>query len=374
MKRFSLFFIILSILGGFVGCQRDDDEPVAPIRRISRLYISTADYDGNGGRTFNNVFVVDPADSNVFPPLDAPSPNDLAIYKYASSARGGGFINYAPFSGGIVFQSSKNTSNSLDTAIQVMTVSNTGILSNRNKIATRKFDRVRGIHYAIVSEGQLTEDYLLILNASDSLGQTLYAVPQPASQGFYTKPRYTINLDYSPWGINVSGRDVFVSKVEDEFVPNSKNGIVVYKDLVTRFFLNPKDSLITGVARFDLAIEGASNIRGISYSKSKDLLVVTDYAGTDPVNYKGRILFFDNFSKHTSSKTISPNRIINSTSLKQPLDVAIDTRADGKFIYVADAVAKLVFRFLITDEGADVKPSVSLNLNRTPQSLSLDAR
>ena len=89
---------------------------------------------------------------------------------------------------------------------------------------------------------------------------------------------------------------------------------------------------------------------------------------------KGRILFFEGFSTYTTNEEITPTRIITSAVLKQPMDVAIDSRTDGKYIYVADPIAKRVFRFLIDDVG-DKEPNISLNLNgRSPQSISLDAR
>lgn len=365
MKRFPFFLMLVAILVGIVSCMRDDDEPIVQERRISRLYVSTSDYGGSSGNTYHNVFVIDPADSVEFPPE-----NTTSIYEFTSAAKGGNFINFTPYSDGVLFQGSQNSPVYLDTAIQVMSVSPTGVISNTGRIANRKFSAVRGLAYTVITEGtSFVDDYLLSLDASGFL----YAIRKPKNQGNFTKPYYYITLDYNPWGITVSDRDVFVTSFSNENKPNATNGIVVYKNLTSKFVSNLEEGAITEYLRFDLSIDGVNNVRGIAYSKVKDLLVVTDFSG-DGADSKGKILMFENFSKHSSNTSITPDRIITSSSLKQPLDIAIDTRETGKYIYVADPIAKRVFRFNITDEG-NVSPNTEINLfNRTPQSISLDAR
>lgn len=366
MKKLPLFLIVVCMISSFLACQRDDDEPSASSRAISRLYVSTSDYDGSSGsNNFYNVFVIDPADSSNFAPERATS-----IYQFTSSARGGRFIHYSPFSGGLVFQGSKNDPVYIDTAVQIISVSNTGVLKNTGRLGNRDFNDVKGLAYTVVNSGNFSESYLLMLNAD-----TLAVVDRPVSKGSsrLVKPRYHMPLDYSPWGINITDRDVFVSSFSKVSTPNSFNGIVVYKDLTSKFLNNSPDSLLTGYNRFNLTISDAKNIRGISYSKSKDLLVVTDFEG-EGIASKGRILFFEEFSKHTATATLVPSRIVNSSALKQPTDIAIDTRADGKYIYIADPIARRVFRFLIADQG-DVTPNGEINLlGRSPVSVSLDAR
>jgi len=366
MKQLSLLFVFLCIVGGFSACMRDDDEPAVIRRDISRLYVSTSDYNGNSGNNFHNVFVLDPADSSVFPPANRDS-----IYQFTSAAKGGSFINFSPFSGGLLFQGSQNSPVYVDTAVQIMNVSNTGVLRNIGRLGTRKFNDVRGLAYTIVNEGNLSDDYLLVLNTD-----TMFVVDRPTSKGSSSlvKARYHMPLNYNPWGINISNRDVFVSSYANEERPEAINGVVVYKDLTSKFVSNSPDSLLSGYARFDLTISDVENVRGLSYSKEKDLLVVTDFSGAGN-NSVGRILFFEKFSQYTSSQTIVPNRVIKSSLLKQPLDVAIDTRSTGRFIYVADPIAKRVFRFNITDDGVNVEPNAQIDLfGRTPVSVSLDAR
>lgn len=369
MRGYSLLICLLLGILGFIACERDDDEPIIGERKVSRLYVSTSDYDPNAGDNFYNVYVVDPADSIVFPPLDS-------IYKFKSGAKGGRFITYTPYSSGVVFQASQNLPGDIDTAIQVMNVSRTGVLSISNRLSTGKFNNVRGIDYSIKEEGGVVGEYLLVLN-TNSVNDTLYVVENPTRSLRYTNPRFELPLNYNSWAVKTVDYDVLVTSYASTNKPNAINGVLVYKNLINLFLANNADTLISSsdVSRIELTIKDAQNIRGISYSKVKDLLVLTDFdnQGGSPV---GKILFIENFStKWNTNGVLTPDRIITSTDvLKQPLDVAIDTREDGKFFYVADPVAKQVFRYLISDQG-EVSPNLALSLSgRSPQSVSLDAR
>lgn len=367
----SYFLLILLLCTGlfFLACERNDDEPIIGTRKISRLYVSTSDYDPNAGDNFYNVYVVDPADSSVFPPLDS-------IYKFRSGAKGGRFIRYTPFNNGLVFQASQNAPGDIDTAIQVMSVSPTGVLGINHRLSTGKFNNVRGIDYSMKREGDVVGEYLLVLN-SNIINDTLYVVNNPSRSNSRLRPRYELPLVYNSWSVQVSDYDVLVSSYSNTNKPGSINGVMVYKDLIKKFLSENADTLLANasVPRLELSVKDATNIRGLSYSRLKDLLVLTDYSGQGD-DAKGRILFFDDFStKSNESGTIVADRIITSTgTLKQPLDVSIDTREGGKYIYVADAGAKRVFRYLLSDHG-EVAPNLELNLGgRTPQSVSLDAR
>lgn len=373
MKKYPLYFIFFIVLGVFLACERDDDEPQAPGRVISRLYVSTSDYDGSGTQ-YDNLFVIDPVDSTAFP-----EENRDSITGVVSGAKGGSFIHFTPF-GGIIFQGSQNTAPFIDTAVQVLTVSEKGIINpNYGRIPNRRFDGVRGLFYTIVNEGTSNSyDYLVMLNSSKlsnakGTRDSLFVIERPKAQRNFTVPRFYMPLDYNPWGIYISDRDVYVTSFSNATKAESPNGIIVYKNLTSKFVANTKDSLLSNELRFDLTIAGARRIRGISYSKVKDLMVVTD-VGVSESDTEGRILIFENFSKYTSASTISPDRVITSTSLRVPLDVAIDPRENGRFLYVADSGSKQILRFNISDSGA-VTPNASVGLfGRTPVSLSLDAR
>lgn len=366
MRRFLFFFLIPALFVSAISCQRDDDEP-APreLKAISRLYVSTSDYQAGASTSISNVTVIDPADQDAFPAANT-------FYTYLSAVKGGKMIHYTPESG-LVFQGSINTPGTLDTAIQVMRVAINGGLSTVAKLATRRLDNVRGLYYTVVNDGPtLSEEMLIALNKSDSshIKPYLFAFRKPTSTGFLAKPRFEMQLDFIPWGLTINNKDVFIVKTGEN------GGVVAYKDF-TQNFIDKVDTVLTNISMsYELTVTGAKNLRGISYSKSKDILVLTDYDVESNMPKNGKILIFENFSTQNTTKSISPTRVITGLTslLQQPMDVAIDPRADGKYIYVADAQAKRVFRFLIEDEG-NVKPNVELNLdNKTPMSLSLDAR
>lgn len=366
MHRKLLLYFIPVLLLGFIACQRDDDEPPArEIKSFSRLYVSTSDYQAGASTNFENVWVVDPADQESFPELSD-------IKGFVSGAKGGRTIHYTP-TGGLVFQSSINTPGLNDTTIQVMAVNTLGTPANRAKVSNRNLDNVRGMYYTVVNNdtGTLPQEFLLTAQKSDTIANPyLYAFFRPQNSGFWSKPRYRMVLDFVPWGLIVNDKDVFIVKTGDQ------GGLVIY-DNFTPNLITKADSLLTGITPSrELTINGSNNLRGISYSKTKDVLVLTDYSVNGNQVVDGRILIFDKFSSNTSTQNISPSRIIKgvNTGLVQPMDVAIDPREEGQYIYVADSGAKRVFRFLISDEG-DVAPNSELNLNnRTPEGLSLDAR
>ena len=365
MKKFFLYICPLLIVLGFVACERDDDEPIRERKVITRLYVSTEDYDGGGASSFYNVWAVDEVDSTDFSEVGS-------VYTFTSSAKGGSFIHFSPFSG-LLFQGSINSSVYLDTAVQVMTVSDVGVLRNVGQVATRRLDNTLGLYYTVVNSGNLSDDFLLTLNSSDTSGANLFAFARPRNSGRYAKPRFTMNLDFIPWGIEVNNADAYITSVGNSAGSTGESKVVVYKDYTSKLIANTPDSVITDITRYDLEVVGAQNLRGISYSANKDLLVLTDYSGAGSGSV-GRILLFEEFSKNTASGEITPTRIITSPVLKQPLDVAVDTRATGKYLFVADPVARRVFRFGIDDSGVK-EPSATLDLNnRAPRSVSLDAR
>lgn len=363
MHRFLICLIPLLVT--VVSCMRDDDEPpIRDIKSFSRLYVSTSDYQAGASTNFENVWVVDPVDEDQLP-------NESTFKKYVSATKGGKTIHFSPLSDGLIFQSSMNTPGTMDTTINVLSVDIRGTIGSRAKLSNRKLDNVRGMYYTVVNSGTNTSNaFLLALNKSDTIPDAhLYAFLRPTSSGFYSKPRFQTTLNYVPWGITGHENDLFIVKTGDQ------GGVVVYKNFLPA--LNDRvDSVLNVNPTFTLTVDGSRNLRGISYSPSKDILVLTDYTVVQGTTFEGRVLIFENFSSHTSTQTLTPTRVIsgNATMLKQPMDIAIDPREDGKYLYVADIETKRVLRFLISDQG-NVAPTGVLNFNnRTPMSLSLDAR
>ncbi|TDQ76516.1 hypothetical protein [Sphingobacterium yanglingense] len=373
MKNYLFSIVVGCILISIAGCKRDDDEPERVRKPISRLYVSTSDYSaGSASASIFNVWPVDNVDGE-----ELPDRSEFRPFK--SAAKGGRMIHYSPFNGGRIFQGSMNPISNLDTAVHVMGISKTGVLDNKSSLNSRIYDNVRGLYYTVESDGKLTEDYLLIANASDTTdgandpNYTLFAVFKPENTGSYSRPRYRMKLRHNPWGVLTIDRDLIISRAEE-----GKGAIIIYKGYRNKLLQNG-DSVMQELDHYVLNIPGANNVRGISYSKSADILMVTDYgpstSGTTPGNV-GRILIFEKFSQYKAAQDITPTRIVEGdlTQLKEPTDVAIDGKAGGKYFFVADPVSKRVYRFLISDNG-NVKPNGELNFdNRPPQSVSLDSR
>lgn len=370
MRKILFLYLIPIVLMGGVSCQRDDDEPPArPIKPISRLYVSTSDYQAGASSNLENLWVVDPADEDVFAP-------ESHIKGIVSGVKGGRTIHYSPLSNGMVFQSSINSFGTQDTSIQVLSINLQGVPAYRAKLSNRRLDNVRGMHYTVVNNnaGTLTQEYLVALQKSDTVATPyLFAFFKPVSTGFWAKPRFQMALDFIPWGLTIQDKDVYIVRAGDA---STEGAVVAYKGF-TENFITRVDSTLTNISpSYTLTVEGARNLRGISYSKAKDILVMTDYAVIGNEVKNGRILIFENFSASTTTQKITPTRVITgaATKLNQPMDVAIDPRGGGKYIYVADPAAKRVFRYLIEDDG-NVAPNGELSLKgRAPESISLDAR
>lgn len=360
---------IVAVVGIFsvVSCSRDDDEPERELRSISRLYVSTSDYaENSAGADLFNVWAVDSVTAEEIPA-------ESTYYRFTSAAKGGNMIHYSPFSGGVLFQGSVNSRGNLDTAVHFMTISKTGVISNGSSIRNRLYDKVRGLFYTVVNDGQLSEDYLLMANASDTTkGQAipnynLFAIDRPRNKGSFTRPRYRMQLTDNPWGVIAVDNDLLISRAD------ANGGIRVYKNFLPRLLANG-DTTMTAPENYLLTVADANNVRGLAYSKAADILLLTDY--TENGNNGGRILIFEKFSQYKAEQTITPTRVVSGalTGLMEPLDVAIDTREQGKYFFVADPVARRVFRFLIADEG-NVAPNAELSFsNRPPRSISLDSR
>ncbi|MBL1407918.1 hypothetical protein [Sphingobacterium faecale] len=371
MKNFLFSIIAGCILISVGSCKRDDDEPERERRSISRLYVSTSDYAASSAApSIFNVWPVDNVDAEELPKREDYRP-------FTSAAKGGRMIHYSPFKGGRIFQGSMNPTSDLDTSVHVMGISKTGVLDNKTSATNRIYDKVRGLYYAVVNDVKLSEDYLLFANASDTTNgtpvpnYTLFAVKGPGTTGRFSRPRYRMKLTHNPWGVIAIEKDLLISKAEE-----NDGAIVVYKGFINKLLQNG-DSIMEESDNYLLKIQGANNIRGISYSKSADILMATDYSTSSGSGQAvGRILIFEKFSQYTSAQDIVPTRIIagDLTRLKEPSDVAIDGKADAKYFFVADPAARRVFRFLISADG-NVAPKDELNFdNRPPQSISLDSR
>src|SRR5690606_38778421 len=126
--------------------------------------------------------------------------------------------------------------------------------------------------------------------------------------------------------------------------------------------------------------DATTDHRGLCYDTIKNVLAIADRGGGTLGN--GRIRSFESFSNNANGRShiIKPKAVVRglSTGLVAPVDVAMDTRAGGVYLYVADRAAKKISRFKSTDNG-DVEPEDVLDTSElgygvTPVGLALDAR
>lgn len=347
MKLFNIAIRILvfsSLILVALSCVREDDEPQPPENSISRLYVSFSDFQTNDDLDpFENVIVIDPADSDGF----------RLGPRHTSEAKGGSAIHFNPYSRS-VFQSGINVAGTLDTAIYVMAVANTGILSNTGKILNPLLRSVRGLVY------HPEVDNLYAVNLNDS---TVYVFNRPGSLNRFAEPTQTIKLNsIRPWSASMIDKDLYLTKT------GADGGVAIIKDIVDKreefIELNP-DHIIS--------IPGANNIRGMSYDERTDVMVLTDYNSSEG---EGRILIIESFSSKIDNGTVNPDRVVegSNTLLQEPTDVAIDMREGAQYFYVADQQAMSIFRFDIGGQGNIAPEKVLRTSPRTPVGLSLDAR
>ncbi|MBD1434145.1 hypothetical protein H8B06_15005 [Sphingobacterium sp. DN00404] len=354
--------MFFALVIGFVACEEEDVGPGLEIRQISRLYVSFEEYGTTDERADTTIRVIQPADSSVFTFRES----------HLSQVQGGGPIYFNPYVK-TVFQASVNSeenSNGLDTVIAAVSVQQTGLLNNAgNGIRSRYYNKVRGFVYHAA-----TRSLLVVNGAGANAG--IYVVDNPSNTGNQKQPyKKLVNPDLDMWGAAYQNDRLFTAKI------SAPAGLYMFQNLTT-ISVRASDSVATLNPTRTFRIEDAStNLRGLSYDTIKNVLAIAEMGDGTTVG-SGRILLFDNFSNsiNGNSDLIRPSRVItgSNTGLISPVDVAIDTRASGVYLYVADRAAKKVSRFRYTDEGnvepEDVIDTSKLGYGVTPVGLALDAR
>lgn len=360
MSKAAIPYYILAMLAivlGFYACEDDEMGPGLEIRQISRLYVSFEEYGTSDERADTTIRIIQPADSSVFAFRES----------HVSQVQGGGPIYFNPYAK-MVFQASVN-SNGLDTVIAAVNVQQTGLLNNSgNGIRSRYYNKVRGFVYHAATRS------LLVVNGAGS-DAGVYVVDNPGSAGNQKQPyKKLANPDLEMWGGAYQNDRLFTSKIS---VPA---GIYMFQNLTT-MPVRASDSVATLNPARTFQIEDATtSLRGLSYDTIKNVMAIAEMG--DGTIGSGRILIFDNFSSliQGSADVIRPSRVITgpNTGLVSPVDVAIDMRASGVYLYVADSAAMKVSRFRYTDDGNvepdDVIDTSGLQFGRTPVGLALDAR
>lgn len=320
-----------------VGCMRNDDEPIEPERPISRLYVSFLDYQTDETKDpYLNLSVIENANTN-----------DLRGTLFNSGTKGGGSVHFNPYDSR-VFQGSVN-----DSTVMVLSVTQVGIPQVSGFLTNENLTGIRGLYY------NNNTKKLFIANSITPSG--VYVFNNPLNRRGSVKPDHYFNLNgVRPWGIAMWEDKMLVTRT-------GENGGINLYDGVSR-----ADSLGNGLQLVSaLQVEGANDLRGLFFSKEADLLLLTDFASA-------QVMIFENVSTlfEQSSGVVRPTRVLRggNTQLQGPIDVVADVREGSEFIYVADRLAKKVFRYHLSS-GGNVVPEGWIDFDGiTPNGLYLDAR
>lgn len=361
MSRTSLryyMFALVAVMLGFYACEREDGEPDLDMRQFTRLYISFEEHrpEHQQPPADTNLRIIYPADSSVF----------AFNGRHVSPIEGGGVMHFS-HELSAMFHASVNRGGTNDTVISILSVGSSGAVTNAGKIASRYYSNVKGMAYH-----QATNVLFVVNGTGPDAG--VYIVESPR---YSTKEKQPVkklrNANLSMWGAAYENDVLFASKTTTSTA--SPAGIYVFEGITSKQ-VNEHDSI--GSLHFDriLEIEDATSLRGLFYDTVKNVMAVTDAN-----NGVGRILIFENFSSLVESESpITPTRIITgaNTGLVRPVDVVLDTREEGAYLYVVDNSARKISRFLYTDDG-DVAPdkvidTSDLQYGKTPVSLALDTR
>lgn len=337
MRKILQVLIVMGSLVLFFGsCVRNDDEPLIPRAPISRLYVSLLEFQSDEtADPYSNLLILDPANGD-----------QGAGSLFNSGVREGSGVYFSPEVSRI-FQGSV-----LDQSIVLMSVTDVGIPQRSGQLSNENLTAIRGLHYHHDSRN------LFVANNWTPSG--IYVFDNPLNRnGEIEALRYFPLNGVRPWGITMWDDNLLVVRT------GASGGVNVYTNLSSKMEgtedLQPQATL---------TVLGANALRGIAYSKTLDLLVLTEFE-------KAQVLIFEQASRLFSSSTadITPTRIIagTSTGLAGPVDVSIDEREGSLLLYVADKPSKSILRFDLSASG-NASPLFRTILPLTPESIFLDAR
>jgi len=338
MKSRILFFTVCCILPLLIltACVKDENVPM-PKSTVSRLYVSNADTDA----AVNNTLIFDPADQAKF----------TEPYKFNSQLADGNGILFDPYSG-VVYQVSRLNKN-----IRSFKVNTDGSLVNKSSfiheglLSAREmaFDRSRDMLY--ISSN--TDSAIYVYNNVSTLNSTVLADKK-------------LKLNGQPWGIHLDNDRLF---------------IVIDQNRVEVQLFEKASALVVGpiLPSKKITLTGAKRLHGITYSASRDVLILTDIAEAIASGFDsdGSIhIITEASSKFTvSGALIAPSRTIKGalTGLGNPVDVAWDDREGKDLIYIAEKARRKILVFKYSATG-NIAPSVIADLSSSPEAIYLDAR
>jgi hypothetical protein len=336
MRKLLFLLGCAAVVSLLSACVRNDDEPLAPIVPISRLYVSLFEFQQDEtADPYSNLLIIDPATAN-----------QLQGTFFNPQIREGSGVFFSP-DVSRVFQGSVQ-----DQSVVMMSVTDIGIPQRSGQLRNDSLTAIRGIHYDHTSRN------LYVANNWTPSG--IYVFDNPLNRNGTVEPRRYFNLGgVRPWGITMFKDNLLVVRTGES------TGINFYANV---------SALVEGtgdlVPTASLTLAGAGALRGVAYSERLDVLVVSDFQNA-------QILVVENASQYfkSSTATIQPTRIIagSNTGLLGPVDVALDDREGSNLIFVADKTSKSILRFPITAQG-NAAPSVRVQLPLSPESVFMDAR
>lgn len=336
MKHSNLLLVLLAMLSGTLSsCERNDDEPLLPPTRISRLYVSFSNVqDDELADPYKNIAVFDPVNL-----AEIPEPE-----WFQSDVEGGAGIYFSPEIGKVIQGSVE------DSTIRTFTVSSTGVLST----STFYSDSTLGSQQAMVLDPVSGNLYL-----SDEQESRIAVFADGGIRSGNDGANKHLFLEGKPWGLARSEDSLFVA------LAGSAHRVLFIESVSKR------DSGQLGSVP-SIEVEGAADLRGIAFSKSLDLLVVTDVQNHCVYVFENAMGAFEQDTPVAPSYTIQGPQ----TTLQEPISIAIDPREEEMKLYVADRSSRKILRFKISDNG-DTAPEAFYDFSQqgmTPVSIFLDAR
>lgn len=341
--QIALSFVAFAAI--LTSCKVDNPVTTTP---VSRLYVSTAD--------------TDPAIANleIYDPADATTITAQAINTGAKDGNGVVTNN----EGTQVYQLSRANKT-------VYVFANDGTLVG-TPTATRSFTDASLSSGREIAYDQ-SHNTLYIANNSDST----IRVYNNFSTLTGSVTGKVLKVSGQPWGIHYDA---------------SSDRLIVLMDLTAMRIevYNSPSTIAQGVVSSNAVLNisdrpngGKSRLHGLTYSPSANVLIVTEIGEAaapgvpDPTkpafNADGGIYIIEGASaKLSSGGTFAANRIIYgaNTGLGNPVDVAVDTRANKNLIYVAEKANKKISAFKLSDNG-NVAPTITATTTRAPEDLFL---
>ena len=338
MKSRILFYIIVCILPLliFSSCVKDENEAM-PKSTVSRLYVSNADTDA----AVNSTLIFDPADQAKF----------TEPYKFNSQLPEGNGILFDPYSG-VVFQVSRLNKN-----IKTFKVNTDGSLVNKSSF----------VHEGLLSAREIAFDRSRdMLYISSNIDSAIYVYNNVSTLKDIVLADKKLKLNGQPWGIHLDNDRLYV--------------VIDQNRAEVQLFENASALAVGTILPIKkIIVSGASRLHGITYSSSRDVLILTDIAEASAAGFDsdGSIhIITDASSKFTDSGApIVPSISMKGalTGLGNPVDVAWDDREGKDLIYIAEKAKRKILVFNYSGTG-NIAPAFIADLTSSPEAIYLDAR